>query len=79
MTQDLAYFRQGCAGPQELCCSGMTQAMRMDASETRTPGRIRHDAADAACAESVMRREVPDEHGPPLSVSRSGMTQILGQ
>ena len=51
----------------------------MDASETRAPGRICHDAADAALPKRMMGCEVPDEHGPPLSVRQSGMAQVFGQ
>ena len=57
----------------------MAQAMRMNAPEARAPGCIRHDAAYTARPECVMGREVPDEHGPPQGVHRSGMAQILGQ
>ncbi len=57
----------------------MAQAMRVDAPEVRAPCGIRHDAADPARAESMMGREVPDEHGPPLRVRRSGMAQVFGQ
>jgi hypothetical protein len=45
----------------------MAQAMCVHAPEVRAPGGIRHDAADPACSESMMGREVPDKHGPSLN------------
>jgi hypothetical protein len=78
MTQELAGLRQGCAGPQELRCRGVAQAMRMDAPETRAPGGIRHDGAYTARPKRVMRREVPDEHGPALGVCGSCAFQVFG-
>ena len=79
MTQDLTDFRQGRTGPQQLRGRSVTQAMGVDASETRASGRIRHDAAYTGSTKSMMGREVPDEHGPPLGVRRPSVAQVFRQ
>jgi len=49
----------------------------MHTPEARAPGGVRHDAAHAAGPKHMVGREVPNEHGPPLGVRRSGACQVF--
>mgnify|MGYP006187183371 FL=1 len=57
----------------------MTQAMGVDAPQTRAPRRIRHDAAHTGSPKCMMGRKVPDEHGSAQGVCRPGVAQIVCQ
>ena len=50
----------------------------MHSPKASAPSSVRHDGAHTGRAKRVMRRKMPDEHGPPLGIRRSAVLQIFG-
>ena len=53
--------------------------MRMHSPKASAPSSVRHDGAHTGRAKRVMRRKMPDEHGPPLRVRKRDPVRCGGR